>query len=104
MNTTELTTEINKKYPSVWEKLVYFANQNYKFAHALCYCAIEDFFEENGIIITISYDPSLYKSWDYHIYTKGEYNYKTANDWFKTKLQAKYQAILKASEILGDKL
>ena len=104
MNATEL--EIYEKYPKVWNRLVDFANQNDKFTHELCYCAIEKFFEDNGIIINISWCLSAQriKSGRYELYDLNMQRLYNATFVGANKDFAKYEAILKACEILEDKL
>ena len=131
MTVTELTKEIYDKYPKVWGKIkdkyhnqtinnekhcqtsiTVFDNKynkDYKVIElndvdsipfSMLYGLLEDFFEENGIIISIGWsltnaEPFVYY---YHIYRE------IKSDYYRTKDEAKQQAILKACEILEGKL
>jgi hypothetical protein len=69
------------------------------------YVELEDFFEENGIIIIILYRKDIKKNymgeWAFQIYEKERGHYKNG---YYFKPEAKEQAILKACEILEGKL
>jgi hypothetical protein len=133
MNVTELTKKIYNEYPEVWGEIednlnnildmamltISFDNEeiwlgdaeyNYldKIPFPMLYGLLEDFFEENGIIIEIKYFASM-KDWRYQIKQlyKSDWFYKIIEKYperCNSKQEAKEQAILKASEILEDKL
>lgn len=134
MTVTELTKEIYEKYPKVWEKITYYLNhklfnENDKdsdmvivitsdpyiiiddgydsiIPFSMLYGLLEDFFEDNNIEIIIK--KTHYTHPDPYIidifYYNNLINFGAFSNYQKTKNEAKYQAILKACEILEDKL
>jgi hypothetical protein len=130
MKVTELTKKIYNDYPEVWGEIednlnnildmamltISFDNEEIWLGDAECnyldeipfnmlYGLLEDFFEENGIIIEIGYSEEDDKYY-YCIY-RNQYcieNTFEPDFLIETKQEAKEQAILKASEILEDKL
>lgn len=130
MKTTELTKRIYDKYPKVWEELEdkynhesiddvgfisyffkdyfislinYTSNQVALIPFSMLYGILEDFFEENGIFIEIRLlrDFSENKiSYYFNVYNLKSLEFITNSEKFKSKTEAKHQAILKACEIL----
>jgi hypothetical protein len=77
-----------------------------KFGHIeeLCYCDIEKFFDDNGVIIIINKLVGWNKGWSYNVrmINKSNFHLKTYAkcNYIKTRDEAKEQAIYKAFEIL----
>jgi hypothetical protein len=108
MKVEELTKKICDKYPNVFEKMEdKFLQIPYSMVvKSVCYCDLEDFFKENGIIINVILCKSNqgYLSGRYELFdTKLTmlYNLTIVKG---SKQEAKEQAILKASELLEEKL
>ena len=119
MNTAELTRRICEKYPKVWDRLIkkyldaiskmpeyvteYEPDENVIFN--ILYGLLEDFFEENGIIIDVFYS-NYYGGhedivFDFSLCDMKKNKIVHASDApFDLKREAKYQAILKSCEIL----
>ena len=127
MNPENLTKEIHDKYPEVWDELKSHEIERTdlsfytKCVHnqimcmtevphsiigilpfTMLYALLEDFFEGNGIFITLIHDRK-HKIWGYFCQDiKANKGYCIGS--YKTKNEAKYQAILKACDILSEKL
>lgn len=103
----ELLTKIRENYSMVWDKLVIHKDKlltqcEYD-SFWLTFHDLECFFDENEIYIDVGYLDGN-NVFEYNIYDR-------INDWvtlekriFETRTEAKTQAILKASEILENKL
>ena len=133
MKVKELTKEIYDKYPKVWEKLKekhdkkssykYFSTISYDFSceqirylvslddclkivpfsFSRLYGLLEDFFEENGIIIRYRYfERTGFHS--YIIYNKKEGKIINSDDRYTDYRYCQAQAILKACEIFNERL
>ena len=118
----ELTKELYDRFPKVWEKLkdkydvkrvgmalLYFYDNGsifqdgYILPFNFLYALLEDFFEENGLIITTKYY-SRRSMFSYCIHDLTINNMWDKSYWeelskYNTKPEAKYQAVLKACEI-----
>ena len=88
---------IKEKYPDAGQRYFNYINKKEKFAIGSCYCDIENFFDNNGIIIQTG--NSLEDDWWYCFST----HYAENGEGYKTRDEAKEQAILKAFEILQNK-
>lgn len=129
MNSQDLTREIYVKYPNVWEKIIdgidvfesdhliiltYDSkialehNGGYDLHYEvipfnILYALLEDFFQIFGIIINITYLES--NNWNITLRTRIDENVRTTGYRIHgAKNEAKYQAILKACELLEPKL
>lgn len=94
---------IREKYTKGYKGFVEYYKKNNPDCTEVCYCDIEKFFDDNGVIIDVFSCFSLqgYKSIKYEIKNKKLellYNMTYVNDL--DKLQAKIQAIYKAFEIM----
>ena len=107
--------EIKNKYPKGFEKLLFYhfdkdypdeINQESKkyMIDTICYCDIEKFFDDNGIIISILYRNVISNNidkWYFKMYD--DYGNDTS-EGCKTRSEAKEQAIYKAFKILEERL
>ena len=131
MTVTELTKDIYEKYPKVFSKFLEYLMKNlydnslhvngeklflfnyhgeiYLIPFSMLYGLLEDFFEENRIIITIDYYSNNGTYYRMRLLNKETAMYfgswrEYRIDGNKSKNKAKYNAILKACEILERKL
>jgi hypothetical protein len=132
MQVQELTKKIHEDYPEVYEEIkdwiryyksyIIYCDYSIRYKDvelddfSMFYGLLEDFFEEKGIIITFDWKYLSYKSnhitWKYDVVLKRSGGNgkdeteisKTTHYVYKSKQESKIVAILKACEILEDKL
>jgi hypothetical protein len=111
---------IKRKYPKAYEKFLKTDKYNYGFGFFIpkdiCFCDIEKFFDSLGIITEIVYCSKTFQNiyddpcWYYIIQKKdmitNEFKgfVEIIEKYYFTRQEAKEQAILKAFEILENKL
>lgn len=99
--------EIKEEYPNGCEKLNIWLSSNFR-GYAVkytCYCDLEKFFDDNGIIINYGKGNNNFKfSWWYNIRVNNQELEHIETDEYNSRQEAKQQAIYKAFEILEEKL
>lgn len=113
MQVTELTKKIQDEYPKTYRGILInyhrYIQEASSYPFFLLYAVFEDFFEENGITITIYITWINEKSeigFSYTIYNNKKLlwdDWKEFDGLLYTKEIAKQQAILKTCEILENK-
>ena len=100
--------KIEKECPKSYEKILVYLN-NIPGDYIICYCDLEKFFDENGIIININknyickpdnVDFEYYKnSWNYNIIIQDKIPYYQ-HTILHSRDEAKLEAVYKAFEIM----